>query len=52
MGKWFVVGILRVKKGLSVDVLDFQIEDILAFFLFGNCFGYFTNIGLGQVKNM
>jgi hypothetical protein len=21
--KWFVVGILRVKKGLNVDVLDF-----------------------------
>ncbi len=25
LGKWFVVGILRVEKGVDVDVFDFQI---------------------------
>ena len=41
---WFVVCILSVQKYFVEDVLDLKMsfnEDILAYFCFGNCFGYF-----------
>ncbi len=45
----FVVDILWVQERLDVNVLNFKLsfdEDILTFFCFGNCFGYFfQNLG-------